>query len=117
MEAQYKGVRFSDQDIVNQEDFIPQGEYNPHNVHGFLLHDHGICLAVIFADNVGDALDIAADEGKLEHFRVTEEDLGDYEDEEGLSFLGNAGEPFDIESIGYLDLPNPQFSFCKLFNE
>jgi hypothetical protein len=116
MEAHVKGIRFSDEDIINKDDFIPAGQDNPHNVHGFLLHDHGFCLAVVFADNLEDALDIAADEGKLDRFLVTEEDLGDYEDEEELSFLGNAGEPFDIEGLGYLELPNPAFSFCKLFN-
>ena len=34
-------IRFTDADVVNPEDFIPEGEYNPHKVHGFLLHDHG----------------------------------------------------------------------------
>lgn len=32
------------------------------------------------------------------------------------AFLGNASQPFDIESIGIEELPNPPFSFCALFN-
>jgi hypothetical protein len=32
------------------------------------------------------------------------------------AFLGNASEPFDIENIDVIELPNPKFSFVALFN-
>lgn len=107
---------FSDKDVCNPSDYIPAGEYNPHNVRPFLLHDHGFPVAVVFADCLQDACDIAADEGKLDRFRVTEEDMKDYseEEQERLAFLGNASEPFDIETLGALELPNPAFSFAAL---
>ena len=73
-------------------------------------------LAVVFADCLQDALDIAADNGKLDRFRVTEEDAADYPDDEGLTFLGNASEAFDIESRGVEELPNPRFSFVALLS-
>jgi len=107
--------QFSDSDVVNPDDYIPKGEYNPHNVRPWLLHHEGLSLAIVFAECLQDALDEAADAGKLDRFQVAEEDMGDYgDDEEGITRLGNASEPFDIESVGVLELPNPPFSFCAL---
>jgi hypothetical protein len=33
------------------------------------------------------------------------------------TFLGNASELFDIESLGYVELPNPKRSFCAQFDQ
>lgn len=118
--------RFIESDIVNIDDFIPEGEYNPHNVHPWLLHDHGFTVCVVFASSLQDALDVAVDEGRLDRFQVSDEEFkSDYDsDEERVSFLGGwkkfAGsgidcEMFDIDSLGCIELPNPKFSFCKLF--
>jgi hypothetical protein len=114
--ATFEHLRFTDADVVNPEDFLPGGASPPHQVCGFLLHDHGFALAVVFADRLQDALDLAADAGKLDCFRVTEKERADDPDDERLSFLGNACEPFDIESLGAVILPNPRFSFVALFN-
>ena len=71
----------------------------------------------MFADCLQDALDIAVDAGKLDSFKVSEDDLADYgPDEDGISRLGNAGEPFDIEALGVEELPTPPFNFVALFN-
>lgn len=32
------------------------------------------------------------------------------------AMLGNASEPFDISTLDYLEMPNPAWSFCSLFN-
>jgi hypothetical protein len=107
---------FSDTDVCNPMDFIPKGEFNPHNVRPWFIHTEGFPLAIVFASCEQDALDIAADEGKLDRFQVTEEDLADYGDEEeGLARLGNASEPFDIENVGMLELPHVPFSFAAMF--
>lgn len=111
---------FSDADIVDIDNWIPQGEYNPHNVRPFLLHDHGFTLAVVFADSLQDAIDEAVDAGKLDRFQVAAADLGDYgdtdeEQSERLAYLGNASEPFDIETLGAIELPNPPRSFVAQF--
>lgn len=117
MQGKFQQIGFSDADVVNPGDFIPAGDYNPHKVRPWLLHDHGFTLAVVFADCLQDALDIAADAGKLDRFQVDESEMADYgPDEDGLAHLGNAGEPFDIEALGALELPNPPFSFVALFN-
>ena len=108
---------FSDSDVVNPSDYIPAGEYNPHNVRPFLLHDHGFTVAVSFADCLQDALDTAADEGKLDWFQVDASELASMteEEQERLAYLGNASEAFDIEGLDVIELPNPTFSFAALF--
>jgi hypothetical protein len=108
---------FSDKDIVNPDDCIFQGEYNPHNVRAWLLHDHGFTIAVVFADCLQDAIDIAVDENKMDRYQISENDLGDYENEEGISYLGNAGEPFDIESLGVIEFSPPVKSIEKQYGE
>jgi hypothetical protein len=116
MRAVHDQIAFTDDDVVNPSDFVPKGEFNPHNVRPFLLHDHGFTLAVVFADCLQDALDIAADADKLDRYLVRGRELDDYGDGDGLAHLGNAGEPFDIESLAAVELPNPPFSFAALFN-
>jgi len=110
------------------------------------LHDHGFALAVVFASNVQDAFDTAVDENKLDQFKIhleNEDERDDYmtsnppEMAEGFdpecpeyvapdgtkywwkiepAFLGNASEPFDIDSVGVMELPNPPMSWVALFN-
>ena len=118
MKSKFREIEFTDADVVNSDNWIPDGEYNPHNVRPWLLHDHGFVLAVVFADCEQDAIDEAVDEDKLDRYLIAEEDLSDYGDDtiEGVSYLGNAGEPFDIESLGLIELPNPKRSFCAQFN-
>lgn len=107
---------FADCDIVNPSDFIPAGEYNPHNVRPFLIHDHGYPVAIAFASCLQDALDTAADGGKLAAFRLTEEDKGDYdEQDERVEYLGSPCDTFDIQTLDVLELPIPAFSFVALF--
>jgi hypothetical protein len=113
---------FDDSDVCNPDDWIPAGEYNPHNVRPFLLHDHGFTVCVVFASNLQDALDTAVDENKMDRYLIGEAERGDYdynpetgEYGEGVSYLGNAGEPFDIETLGVVELPNPSRSFAAQF--
>jgi hypothetical protein len=117
-ESRFREIKFTDADVINLDDYIPAGEYNPHNVRPFLLHDHGFVLCVVFASNLQDALDEAADKGKLDRYSVSWEEAGELVDSnaDGFCFLGNASEPFDIESLGVEELPNPPRLFCALFN-
>ena len=117
MQAKFNEITFTDNDVVNPDDFIPAGEYNPHKVRPWLFHDHGFTVAVVFADSLQTALDTAVDAGKLDAFQVSESDLAEYgPDEDGIARLGNAGEPFDVEALGVEELPTPSFSFAALFN-
>jgi hypothetical protein len=144
--SKFREITFNDADVVNLDNWIPAGEYNPHNVRPWLLHDHGFVLCVVFASNLQEALDEAVDENKLDRFKIDVEslheredymtrdpakmaagfdaDCPEYVDENGgkwwwavePTFLGNAGEPFDIESLGVEELPNPKRSFCAQFD-
>jgi len=116
MQTSFQDIKFSDADVVDLDNWIAAGEYNPHSVRPWLFHDHGFVLCVVFADSLQDALDEAVDADKLDRYLIAEGDMKDYENEEGISFLGNAGEPFDIESLGVIELPNPKRSFCAQFD-
>ena len=119
--------RITEDDITDGESFIPAGEYNPHNVHPFILHDAGYVIAVVFAEHLQDALDIACDAGKLDRYQVSADDLKDYETGErtdvgsahcpegypeyqGICYLGNASEPFDIEGLDAVEVPNSKWT-------
>lgn len=115
--SKYREITFTDADVANIGDYIPAGEYNPHKVVPWLIHDAGFVVAVVFASNLQDAFDVAVDEGKLDAFQVAECDLKDYgPEEEGVVRLGNAGEPFDIETLDGMEMPNPPMSFAALFD-
>lgn len=117
MQAKVNEITFTDADIVNIGNWIPAGESNPHSVVPYLFHDHGFVVAVVFASNLSNALDIAADADKLDRYLIADKDLESYgPDAAGISYLGNANEPFDIESLHDLELPNPPRSFVAQFN-
>jgi hypothetical protein len=107
---------FTDDDVCNPDDAIYAGDYNPHNKRLWLLHDHGFTICVVWADSLQDALDEAVDCNKMDRFRVMEENKSDY-DCESLSYLGNASEPFDIETLGYVEIAPPKFSLSALFGD
>lgn len=111
--SQYQNVSFTNNDVVNAHDFIPQGEYNPHNIRPFLLHDHGFTVAVVFANCLQDALDVAANANKMDRYLVSE--FKDYNEDEFV-YLGDASEPFDIDSLQVIELPNTKFNFEALFD-
>lgn len=147
IQCKYREITFTDADVVNIDNWIPKGEYNPHNVRPWLLHDSGFVLCVVFADSLQDALDEAVNENKLDRFQIDMDNEGErddyltsnwddadhsldqecpeYTDAAGVkywwrdgmtpAFLGNASEPFDIESLGIEELPNPARSFCAQF--
>ncbi len=111
MEASYKGIKFSDSDIVNPDDWT--GGY--HDI-AFLLHDHGFVCAIVLADCLQDALDEAVDGGKLTRYKITDVDRADYSDDsERIDYLGNFGVEHDIESLGIEEIPTPIPSFCAAF--
>jgi len=93
-----------DSDIVNPDDY----DYTE-NI--YLLHDHGFALCIVNADNEGDALDIAADEGKLDRFWVDDDEEGHY------SSLGNNCHTYDVTSVGIIQLPNLYLSYIATLKQ
>ncbi len=102
-------IQFSDKDVVNISEWVPNGESNPHNVRPFLFHDHGFVLCVVFSDTLQDAIDEAVDEGHLTRYAVSDEGLKtDYDaDDDRLSYVGNDGAVHDLENLGVVELENP----------
>jgi hypothetical protein len=117
--SKFQGIKFTEADIVEIDDWIPEEEYNPHRVVPWLLHDHGFVVAVCFASCLQDAIDAAVDDGKMERYLLSDEDIVDYDggEDERISYLGNAGEPHDIETLEAIELPNPKpLGFCDAFD-
>lgn len=109
-------IEIDDSDVVNVENCIYEGEYNPHNVHPWILLDHGFVVAIVFASHLQDALDEAVDADKMDRFLIDESDYIDYDlntDSPTCAFLGNASEPFDIDTLGYIELAPPKRSFVS----
>jgi len=104
-------AEFTDADIINRDEFpeLPGCETNI----AWLFHDAGFVLAVVFAQTFQDALEIAAAKSKLDRFKVAEPDLAEYGPAgDGLDFLGNPSEPFDLENLLSTTLPTTKFSFA-----
>lgn len=104
---------FSENDIINLGEWIMDD-----SVSGFLFHDHGFVVGFVFAHNLQDALDELADSGRIDSFIVDERERNEYSDDEGISFLGNDCNPYDIEALAVVEfppLPMTEALFCQLF--
>lgn len=102
--------RYQLADVVNASDYIADGEFNPHHIRPFLIHNEFVTLAIVYAPHVQDALDIAVD--KLDSCLVSDADYQEAETDghaEEFARLGNAGEPSDLTYIGAIELPNAQY--------
>lgn len=113
-------AEIDDSMVVEPGDYIPRGDYNPHNVHPWVIGAEFGPFAVVFASDAGTALDIAADSGKMDFLMVSEEDLeNDYptdEDREDLLTAGSASEYFYQDYLWMGELENPPFSFVALLS-
>jgi hypothetical protein len=97
--------------FVNPESFDSR---NDRMNRAWVIHNAGYVQAIVFAEYYAyseqDALDEAADSGKLDYLQVTESELDDYKvgedsegypEYEGIINLGNASEPFDSQNLDY----------------
>lgn len=137
-------LSFTDDDVVDLDDVLRD---DPYGGDLWLLHDHGFTLCVVEADHLPEALDAAVDADKLDRFQINLDDPSeradwmtknvvniapgfdpecpDRTDADGTqwwwqrepTFLGNALEPFDIETLGFVKLPLPKRSLTRLFGE
>ena len=113
MEKEIKGFKVTSEMIVNPYDYTPTGKFNPHSVRPWLIHNEYGPLCVVFASCEQDALDEAVDNDRLDSCLIPEADYADYgvwTDNDRSAHLGNAGEPFDLDYIGMVELPNSAFA-------
>lgn len=103
-------LSFSDEDVVNPHDYWME-KWNL-----FLIHDHGFTMAVAIAETEQDAWDEAADSGKIDHFKLTDQDWIKDMSEDQISYLGNNGDPYDIEALDIVRINRPPFSMAALVN-
>lgn len=118
-ESEFKGITFNDSHVVEVDECIYEGEYNPRHKRPWLLHSNGQAICVVFADCLEDALDEAADEDKLTAFKIPDDVAADAPDEvyDTYTHLGNGSDPYNIEGLEVTELPIPKRSFCAQFNE
>ena len=109
-------IKFKATDVLNWDDAIGYrgGGYNPHRSRPWLLHDQGYVVCVVWASDLQDALDAAVDAHKMDRLHIDPADFGDYgetDDEqwENMTCLGNAGEPFDLETLGVIEIEPEAF--------
>lgn len=103
---------YDSSDVVNPDDHISTGDFNPHNVHPFLIHNEFGTLAIVYASCLQDALDIVVDANKLDSCLVSDADYKEAQEEgheDEFANLGNTSEPFDLTYIGFVELPNAQY--------
>jgi len=93
-----------DEDIINPDEYFNFNDL-------WILHDHGFTICAIFAESLEDALEVAADEGKLDAFKIQDEDE---EAIDNATYLGNYGEPYCLDSIGYVQVESPTLRFDVL---
>lgn len=109
MEFTLGPYKFTESDIANPEEFIPSGEFNPYNTRLYVLvGSYGYVVCVVFAHDIQEALDEAADLDFLDAYLVDEEDFAEAIEEgcEGdFAYLGNGEEPFDLTYFGVFDFP------------
>lgn len=69
-----------------------------------IFNEYGL-IALSFESNEQDALDDAADAGRLDSCRMSDEDAAEYESKGwDVSYLGNACEPFNLDYISMQQL-------------
>lgn len=105
--------KYSPEDFVN----AGSGEFDARDSRmnrAWVIHNAGYVLAIVFAEYYAysdqDAMDEAADSGKLDGMKCSEGDLEDMQvdnfDSEnpeyhGVGYYGNASEPFADETLDY----------------
>jgi hypothetical protein len=128
VETQHGAITYEPGDVVNPDDYIPAGEFNPHNIRPWLIHNEYGTLAIVYASNEQDALDEAVDGDKMDSCLVQPECIltgtegenpddcttHDHKIDEDVAYLGNASEPFDLTYIGIVPLPNQQYGVSEV---
>ena len=67
-ETTYKQIKFTDEDIINPDDWDFYDKT-------YLFHDHGVILGIAFASHENNAFDELADSGKIEDWKIREEEI------------------------------------------
>ena len=109
--ATVQNIKFCDNDVVNPDDYEAGAKL-------FIFHEASYCIGVVIAEypsfHLQDALDMMADEDKLDAYKLDTKDNVDYD---ACTVLGNACESFDIESVEIVEAECPMFSLVALFSE
>ena len=108
-------IELQDESILCNNIILPW-EFNPHKVHLYAIgHEFG-AVGAVWASHEQDALDELVDSGLGDSFLISKEDqTSASEDErEDWSFLGNAGEPCDLNNAWIQEVRIDPSQDCQL---
>lgn len=103
-------------------DIVLPGEFNPHNTRLWAINNEYGYLGAVWAQNEQDALDELVDADLGAGLLLDPEDVKKMDDEERdeLSYLGNAGEPADLQYAGITEIkwkPERDWKLLCMFAE
>ena len=112
-------LALTDEDVLNQDELLRPDLQDPRTpLRGWVFYSQQTVCCVVFSTELHLALDLAADAGKLESYRVTEDEAekygGDILNSDELEYLGNSCAPYDIQSLRVLEFAVPALSACRL---
>jgi len=87
-------IELENERILCNDIHLPHDRINYHNVRLWVIGNEFGALCAVWGSNEQDALDEACDAGMLAGLAIDEPKEG--EDEEDVTRLGNASEPFDL---------------------
>jgi hypothetical protein len=111
-----QSIYYFREDVINPDEYIPTGSFNPHNMRPWLIGNEYGVLAIVYAHHEQDALDEMVDSDRLDSCLLSDEDVIERTDADGnedFARLGNAGEPFNLDYIWMRELPNKQYAKIK----
>ena len=113
---------YSEDCFVNPESYAGNDSHSSMN-RAWVIHNAGYVKAIVFAEYYAyceqDAMDEAADSGKLDYLQVSDSELADYKvgedsegypEYEGIINLGNASEPFDSQNLDIFEVSADTFA-------
>lgn len=114
--------RYAAEDFANLDSVDYSMFSHPRMNRAYVIHDAGTVLAIVFSEYYAyceqDALDEAVDRGKLDSLLISDSELPDYQtgtdsegypEYDGITYLGNASEPFDQETLDLFIIPASLF--------
>lgn len=107
---QTEGISWTLADVLNPYDYIPPGDYNPCGMKAFAVGAGDVTdsASIVFASSLEDALDEAADHGRLEAARLHHHPTTEEEEEMGYIRLGNEGDLYEDAYVWGVEINFPE---------
>jgi hypothetical protein len=113
-----RGVRWSHDDVINPDELLWDMEQRAERKdpigHLYVMHDHGFVVCVVYEESEQEAIEEAADQDKLDRWKVTDVDRGDYTGEQMEELFWFDGDAYDLEGMDIVELEVPPLDVALL---